>query len=315
MKSFFMNEIYNLRKEMNDMKDEIQNGNKGNEKSNTLSNVDLITTLKTQNSFLEQENLFIKSELKHQQKIIDKLLDIRSDNCSDQLKSNQSVKEYKKDFNKIKLDDRKELKDTGKPEQNKGKPNVNQNNHENNNRKSNHARNNKKYLSSDNNKKKVTLIGDSMVKYLRSDELSSNDTFVQIKKHSGYNTADMLDFVKPVIRRKPDLVLFHSGTNDLTDELNTMKKVKKLVKVVRELDSEQTIQLGFSSIIVREDQNYSTEIKEVNDKLKRYCVSKNFLFVDNGNLNGTCLNNSKLHLNRKGSKLFSENIKKCIESL
>ena len=119
MKSFFMNEIYNLRKEMNDMKDEIQNGNKGNEKSNTLSNVDLITTLKTQNSFLEQENLFIKSKLKHQQKIIDKLLDIRSDNCSDQLKSNQSVKEYKKDFNKIKLDDRKELKDTGKPEQNK----------------------------------------------------------------------------------------------------------------------------------------------------------------------------------------------------
>ena len=39
--------------------------------------------------------------------------------------------------------------------------------------------------------------------------------------------------------------------------------------------------------------------KDLNLKLKRYCEGNNFLFVDSVNVEESCLNNSKLYLNRK----------------
>ena len=46
----------------------------------------------------------------------------------------------------------------------------------------------------------------------------------------------MPDYFKPIAWRKPDTLIIHTGTNDLTNGVNTMKKVRKLVKVVRETD-------------------------------------------------------------------------------
>ena len=53
-------------------------------------------------------------------------------------------------------------------------------------------------------------------------------------------------------------------------------------------------------------------LKNLNLKLKRYCDGNNFLFIDNDNINESCLNNSKLHLNQKGTNVLCENIKKSL---
>ena len=37
----------------------------------------------------------------------------------------------------------------------------------------------------------------------------------------------MLDYIKPTVRRKPDVLVIHTGTNDLTNGVNTMKEVMK----------------------------------------------------------------------------------------
>ena len=66
------------------------------------------------------------------------------------------------------------------------------------------------------NSKKVMVIGDSIVKYLRSDELSSTDKSISIMKYSGCSSEDILDYVKPIARKKPDTLIIHVGTNDLT---------------------------------------------------------------------------------------------------
>ena len=108
-----------------------------------------------------------------------------------------------------------------------------------------------------------------------------------------------MDYVKTVARKKPDTLIIHVGTNELTKGVNTMKKVRKCVEAVRELHNTENIQIGFSSIIQRTDKDFSNEIKETNIKLKNYCLSKGFIFVDNGNINDSCLNNSKLHLSKK----------------
>ena len=77
--------------------------------------------------------------------------------------------------------------------------------------------------------------------------------------------------LKPIARQKPDTLIIHVGTNDLTKGVNTIKKVKKFVKVIREIDNTENIQIGFSSIIQRADKDFSNEIKETNIKLKNYC--------------------------------------------
>ena len=82
-----------------------------------------------------------------------------------------------------------------------------------------------------------------------------------------------------------------------------MKKVRECVEVIQELDNTEKIQIGFSSIIQRTDKVFSNEIRETNIKLNNYCLGKGFIFVDNDNINESCLNNSKLILNKETQRL------------
>ena len=89
--------------------------------------------------------------------------------------------------------------------------------------------------------------------------------------------------------------MIHTGTNDLTNGVNTMKEIRKIVKCVRDLDKDKKFYIGFLSVIIRSYRNLGQEIRDLNLKLKRYCEGNNFLFVDNINIEESCLNNSKLH--------------------
>ena len=48
-------------------------------------------------------------------------------------------------------------------------------------------------------------------------------------------------------------------------------------------------------------------IDDTKKKLKICCVSIGIGFISNVSINGSCLNRSKLHLNRKGSTLLAKN--------
>ena len=156
------------------------------------------------------------------------------------------------------------------------------------------------------------VIGDSIVKYLRSDELSSSDKGI---KHPGCFSENMVDYVKPVARKKTDTLIMHVETNDFRKGVNTMKKVRKCVEVIWELDNTENIQTGFSSITQRTDKDFRNEIKETNIKLKNYCLGKGFIFVDNDNINESCLSNSKLHLNKKRTQRLAKNILSSLDNI
>ena len=127
-------------------------------------------------------------------------------------------------------------------------------------------------------------------------------------KHPGCFSEDVVDYVKPVVRKKPDTLVIQVGTNDLTKGVNIVSEVRKFVEVIRQLDDTDNIQIGFSSIIQRTDKDFSNEIKESNIKLKNYCLCKGFIFVDNDNINESCINNSKLQLNKNGTQRLAKNI-------
>ena len=73
-----------------------------------------------------------------------------------------------------------------------------------------------------------------------------------------------------------------------------MKKLRKLVKVVRETDESEKMKISFSSVIYRKTKDLEDERNEVNTKLKKYCKGKGFVFIENANIDESGLNDSKL---------------------
>ena len=162
--------------------------------------------------------------------------------------------------------------------------------------------------------KKIIIIGDSMLRYQRPKLFTKNNNFVNVILHPGTRTEDIVDFIKPVIRKKPDAVIIHAGTNDLTNGTNTMNQVRKIAKTIQEMEDSGKIGIVFSGIIQRADRNFKDQIKEINDKLKRYCEGNGFFYVDNDNINEKSLNKSLLHLNKAGNKLLSKNLLDCLKN-
>ena len=132
-------------------------------------------------------------------------------------------------------------------------------------------------------------------------------------KHLGFTTDDMVDYGRPVTLKKPDVIIMHVGMNDMTRGVNTMSKVRKIVCAIQEVDSTRNIQLCFSSIVQRADKDYIKEIKDINTRLKSYCLGKGLIFVDNSNIDESFLNNSNLHLSKKSTPLLSQNLLRSLE--
>ena len=96
--------------------------------------------------------------------------------------------------------------------------------------------------------------------------------------------------------------------------LDLVKSHVKSDATVKEMDTERKIKFGFSSIICREDVDKTHEIIAVNSRLQKYCLSKGLLFVDNSNIDASCLNRGKLHLNRQGTSILADNFRKSLVS-
>ena len=123
----------------------------------------------------------------------------------------------------------------------------------------------------------ICIIGDSMVKHITGPGISKNDQ-IQVKTHPGATTEDIIDYIKPTIRQKPDIVIIHSGTNDLIKDVNTMSRVRKVVAAVKEIDTEGKIKLGFSGLVARGNINKEEDIVITNNRLEKYCKGNEFFF-------------------------------------
>ena len=49
-----------------------------------------------------------------------------------------------------------------------------------------------------------------MLRYQRPEFLSTNNNFVNVRFHPSTTTEDIVDFTKPVIRKKTDAVIIHA---------------------------------------------------------------------------------------------------------
>ena len=110
-----------------------------------------------------------------------------------------------------------------------------------------------------------------------------------------------------LLKVKPDCLLVHAGTNRLTNNVNLLNSVKKIVKKVK--NSSPNTELVFSSVILRKDKkDISKKVGETNQRLKNYCKQKNIDCVDNSNIMEEHLGSKKLHLNKRSISILAKNI-------
>ena len=162
--------------------------------------------------------------------------------------------------------------------------------------------------------KKVFIIGGSMIKDITGTVISRQN-ITTMRPHPTATTIDIFDYIKLELRQKPDVVIVHCGASDIPNNINTVKKIKKLAKEKEENNHENITQVVKSSIIKRYDQDYNEEIQSINDKLQRFRASKCLPFIDNSKIDKLCLNKGKLHLNRQDSSFLVNTFKKFVNAL
>ena len=158
----------------------------------------------------------------------------------------------------------------------------------------------------------VILIGDSMTRNIIGNKLSS-DRNVNSFSFPGATIEDMVDYAKPISRRKPKTIILHVGTNNL--KADRPKQIKqKIVNLVDNIKSEHTsVQIAVSSVVHRKDQqSLNDKIDQVNSLLASCCQQKNWDFISNNNIGEDCLNRSGLHLNRRGVYHLVSNLRDYI---
>ena len=86
-----------------------------------------------------------------------------------------------------------------------------------------------------------------------------------------------------------------------------MSVLTKLNSCVQQPDqfTHANAQIGVSSLTERYDLSVHDKLVEVNSKIEEMCAINNYTFIHHVNIDRSCLNNSKIHLNAKGYALLA----------
>ena len=174
-----------------------------------------------------------------------------------------------------------------------------------------------RYMNSSQSKKSVMILGDSMLNGINEVGLRK-DQFVQVRSEPGATSEDMVDYVLPRARARPDLIILHVGTNDLTKKSNidpdiarndrplidTTTCLKKVISTIKK-DAPNT-KIAFSLATPRYDRpNMIQRINELNDTIKGVCDTYELPYIEH-RINKSHLSNGKLHCNDAGKSRMSK---------
>ena len=112
-------------------------------------------------------------------------------------------------------------------------------------------------------KTNTIIVGHSMIKYVKGWEMSSTENRVSVQSFSGATIEDMSDFIKPILRKKPETVTLHIGTNNLRegDGKSVADGIINLAQSIRRQCPD--IEIIVSRIITRSDNvSASSKVRE-----------------------------------------------------
>ena len=154
------------------------------------------------------------------------------------------------------------------------------------------------------------IVGDSTVKHLHGKPISnktSRDNIILVKPFPGARTKAMKHYVSP------DLVILHTGTNDLKSESSPEEIANEITSLALSV-KEKGHQIAVSGILPRGDR-FSKKAKDVNDCLEIQCKEHNIDVISHENINTRShLNQDRLHPNRKGQYMMGNNFSTFINN-
>ena len=161
-------------------------------------------------------------------------------------------------------------------------------------------------------KKFVSIIGDSIIKDVKGYELSKDENLVVVKSFRGATTKAMYHYMIPTVEKHPDVLIIHTGTNDLKEEKDPKEVARKVIDLAKKAQTyDPGMKVNVSLLTPRKD-GFSKQVIEVNRHLKDLCNENQIAFIDHSNVTTNHLNRSKLHLRENGSKLISKNFESFI---
>ena len=161
-------------------------------------------------------------------------------------------------------------------------------------------------------RKPVTVIaGDSIIQNIRGWNLSKTNKVV-VKPFPGATAEDMQDFIKPILRKDPENIIIHVGTNDVNSKEPRLT-AEAIVNLARQIEGDApNTNIAISGLVSRADDREG-KVSSVNKLLKKFCRQNEWNFIEHNNVNLTHLNRGGLHLSKSGTALVAENFCKYID--
>ena len=107
----------------------------------------------------------------------------------------------------------------------------------------------------------------------------SRSNKVVVKSFSGATTSDMEDYLKPIIRKCPESLILHVGTNDLLSIQTPHQIAESIVNLADQIQSDSPgTFVTISAICVRKEDELWKKATEINKLLKRF----NFVPIEDG---------------------------------
>ena len=147
-------------------------------------------------------------------------------------------------------------------------------------------------------------MGDSHIRRIKRNLF--NNSLCEGKAHlNGFNGANIkrLDhFITPtLVEDRPDIVIIHIGSNDIThntvDQIDVKDLVNCIINIGKKCLSYGVKEVIISSIFIKKQFKFTRIIRQVNDLLRDECKRNNFQFVSNDNITREVLWRDDLHLN------------------
>ena len=119
----------------------------------------------------------------------------------------------------------------------------------------------------------------------------------------------MKDYIKPSLKFNPDLIILHTGVNDLRSNKSPNVIADEIINLACDIKTNSN-DVVISGLVGRND-DLNFKLQQVNNILIDKCTDRNLFYIDNSNIRRQHLN-SKMHLNHKGTSQLAHNFLDCI---
>ena len=164
-----------------------------------------------------------------------------------------------------------------------------------------------------NNKNKTNVY---KTEWLSMNTKSKHKHLVEVSSFSGAKISCITDHVKLTLGDvNPDHSILHAGTNNLRTKNTASQIAKATIDLATSLKNDDNT-VTVSGIVPRLD-DLNNKANEVNRRLVLMCKERNISFLshDESIDPSKHLNESKLHLNSNGIKIFAENFSRFLVKL